>query len=316
MTTIINLSALAEPVQDTSIPANMLSYIDGNLARQWLSIKAFAALHANYAPHSIVTSTLCCGMFGMQAYSCGWILSHIDWNLIVQYKMGKIKTKEFLSTLLNEFPFLKEKDFSKEFKENLFKNKENLISIYDLCNAEELTPEHIALALLEQAWLARMQFPEETDRKVQYFFDENPDEFVYIISNSNEMDCRSTITYLRATYPSLPWLSNHELYSAIQVPSQELSEGIPLTRDGRLKIYVSYTHQAFKIGRVDETNMTTDILLQKLVDQEKIDLAQTKLISQYRGDCDMATTLNIRDVIDSKVYFSPTELKVIKVKDN
>lgn len=309
MAIIINLSALAEPVKDTSIPANMLSYLNDNLARQWLSIKAFAKLHTDYAPPSVVSSVLCCGMFGMPTYSYGWIVSQIDWKLISLYKIGKIKTKTFLNELLNVFPFLRDANFSEEIKDNLFKNKENLISICDLSSSEELTNEHIALALLEQAWLARMQFSEETDRKAQYFFDENTDETVYIISNSNEMDCRATIQYLRTTYPSLPWLSDQELDSALQIPDQELNGGIPLTVDGHLKLYVSYTHQAFKTGRADETNMTTANLLGKLVQQEKIDLDKTKLISQWRGDRDMATTLNMREVIDSKSYFSPTEFK-------
>lgn len=314
MITIINFSALAEPVQDTSIPANMLSYVNENLARQWLSIQAFAKLQSDYAPPSIVSSVLCCGMFGMPTYSYGWILSQIDWNLISQYKMGKMKTKEFLNQLLNVFPFLRDTNFSEEIKRDLFSDRENLISISDLSGLEALTHEHIALALLERAWLARMQFSEETDRKMQYFFDENTDEPVYIISNSNEMDCRATIKYLKTAYPSLPWLSDQELYSAIQVPNQEINGGIPLTRDSRLKLYVSYTHQAFKTGRSDETKMTTDNLLRKLVEQEKIDLDQTKLISQWRGDREMAKTLNIREVIDSKTYFSPTELNVIKSK--
>jgi len=80
-----------------------------------------------------------------------------------------------------------------------------------------------------------------------------------------------------------------------------LGAGIPLTTDGRLKLYVSYTHQAFKTGRTNETNMTTDNLLRKLVSQEKIDVKQTKLISQWQGDRDMATTLTIREVIDAKI---------------
>jgi hypothetical protein len=60
--------------------------------------------------------------------------------------------------------------------------------------------------------------------------------------------------------------------------------------------------------------MTTANLLSKLVEQEKIDLEQTKLISQWRGDREMATTLNIREVIDSKTYFSPTKSNVMKAK--
>ena len=292
----------------------MLSYLNDNLARQWLSIEALTKLQASYAPPSLVSSLLCCSMFGMPTYSYGWILSQIDWHLISQYKVGKIKTNKFLNELLNIFRFLRDVNFSLEIKENLFKNKENLISIGDLSNLEELTNEHIALALLEQAWLARMQFSQETDRKLQYFFDTNADESIYIISNSNEMDCRATIQYLRTTYPSLPWLSDQELHSAIQVPDQELKAGIPLTVDNRLKLYVSYTHQAFKTGRADETNMTTDNLLRKLVEQERIDLDQTTLISQWRGDREMAATLNIKEVIDSKEYFSPTVFNVIKEK--
>jgi hypothetical protein len=156
VTTIINLSALAEVVTDTSIPANMLSYLNENLARQWLSIKAFAKINTDYAPPSFVSSVLCCSMFG-PTYSYGRVLTQIDWNLITQYKNGQIKTKEFLNELLKNFPFLINVNFSKEIKENLFKNKESLISILDLSSLEALTNEHIALALLEQAWLARMQ---------------------------------------------------------------------------------------------------------------------------------------------------------------
>ncbi|MCR9191375.1 MAG: hypothetical protein NXI01_01795 [Gammaproteobacteria bacterium] len=314
MITVINLSALAEPAKDTSIPAHMLSYINDNLARQWLSIKAFAELQANYAPPSFVSSILCCGMFGMPTYSYGWILSQIDWNLISQYKIGKMKTKEFLNNLLNVFPFLRAVNFSVEIKETLFKNREDLISIRDLSSLEELTHEHVALSLLEQAWLARMQFSEETNRKIQYFFDENPDDPVYIISNSNEMDCSASIKYLHAKFPSLPWRSNQELDLAIQVPDQALNAGIPLTTDGRLKLYASYTHQAFKTGHADETNMTTDKLLRKLVEQEEINVDQITLISQWRGDREMAKSLNIKEVIDSKIYFSPTELNEIKPK--
>ena len=120
------MSALAEPIKDTSIPANMLSYLNDNLARQWLSIEAFTKLQASYAPPSLVSSLLCCSMFGMPTYSYGWILSQIDWHLISQYKVGKIKTNKFLNELLNIFRFLRDVNFSLEIKENLFKNKENL----------------------------------------------------------------------------------------------------------------------------------------------------------------------------------------------
>ena len=85
MITIINLSALAEPLKDASIPANMLSYLNENLARQWASIKAFAKLQSDYASPSFASSVLCCGMFGMPIYSYAWILGQIDWDLISQY---------------------------------------------------------------------------------------------------------------------------------------------------------------------------------------------------------------------------------------
>ena len=60
--------------------------------------------------------------------------------------------------------------------------------------------------------------------------------------------------------------------------------------------------------------MTTANLLRKLVKEEQIDLEQTKLISQWRGDLEMATTLKIRAVIDSATYFPPTESNVTKAK--
>lgn len=316
MITIINLSALAEPLKDASIPANMLSYLNENLARQWASIKAFAKLQSDYASPSFASSVLCCGMFGMPIYSYAWILGQIDWDLISQYKLGTIKTKEFLNKLLNVFSFLRDANFSEEINESLFRNREGLISIRDLSSLEELTPEYVALALLEQAWLARMKFSEETDRNTRYFFDQNKDESVYIISNSNEMDCAATIKYLQITYPSLPWLSDQELESGIEVPNQELSTGIPLTTDGRLKLYVSYAHRAFKIGSAHETRVTTANLLRKLVKEEQIDLEQTKLISQWRGDLEMAKTLKIRAVIDSATYFPPTVSNVTKAKSD
>lgn len=311
MTTIINLSALAEPVKDTSMPAYMLSYLNDNLARQWLSIKAFAKLHADYAPPSCVSSVLCFGMFGMPTYSYGWIVTQIDWRLISHYKVGRINTKDFLNKLLDVFSFLRDASFSEDLKKTLFDNRENLTSISDLSSLAELTQELIALALLEQAWLARMQFSEETNRKVQYFFDEHRNDSLYIISNTNEMDCRASINYLRTTYPYIDWLDEEALNTALQVPNNELTTGISLTKDGRFKIYGSYTHRAFKTGHADEANMTTDILLEKLVTQEGIDINQATLISQWQGDRNMATTLGIKQVIDSKSYFSPTEFTVI-----
>jgi len=314
MNVIINLSALAPPSQDAATPASMLSYLNDNLARQFLSIKQFAKLHADYAPSSMMSSVLCCSMFGMPIYSYGWVLNHIDWNLISQYKIGKMKTEVFLNHLLNVFPFLKDTNFSEDIKQCLFKNKESLMSIRNLSNVEDLTALHIAHALLEQAWLARMQFSEETDSNVRHFFDKNQDKSIYIVANSNPMDFDTTIKYLITIYPDLAWLPEKELRSAIDVPNEKANMGISLTTDGHVKMYASYTHQAFKTGHADETNMTTDNLLKKLVEEEKIDLAETTFISQWSRDINMANELGIKVVTDSKNYFSPTDFNVTKAK--
>jgi hypothetical protein len=167
----------------------------------------------------------------------------------------------------------------------------------------------MGLALLEEAWLARMQFSEETSSKVTDFFNHNQDDTIYLISNTNEMDCRTIIAYLRKIYPSLCWKSCKTLDLALKVPDQSCIEGISLTEDGQVKLYTSYTHHAFKNGWSDETTITTDRLLQQLIAQEKLDVNSTRLISQWSRDRDMANHLKIKDVIDAKHYFYSDAIK-------
>lgn len=314
MITIINLSALAEPIQTRNIPTYLLSYADKNIPHNWPSIEAFAKLQSTYAPQTPVSSLFSCRMFNIPMYSYGWIMTHMDNELISQYKLGDFKTKEFLIRLLNIFGFLKESTFSKKIKEDLFNDRKDLISINHISEFEELTQELIAMALLEKAWLARMKFSEQTDRKIQYFFSENNEDTICITANSNAIDCIASVKYLSKIYPSLLWLSAQELYEHLEVQDNKSDSGIPLTKDGRIKLYVSYMHKAFKTGHSDETTVTTASLLQKIVEQEQVNLEETRLISQWEGDLKMAKNLGIKEIIDAKTYFLPTEFNFKNVK--
>ncbi len=302
-TTIINLSALAEPQKDTSMPARMMGYLNESLARQWLSIAAFANLYASYVPPSTMPLSSCFGTFSAPIYSVGWVISQINWPLISQYKTGKMTTDHFLGELLKSFPFLAETDFSLDVKERLFNKQEKLLTLHDVSKLEELTSALIAKALLEEAWLARMQFDQATDSNLNYFFDREKDNNVYIISNSNEMDVRETMQYLRIMYPSIAWCNPNELSKLIQIPEEAWEQGIPVTTDGSIKLYLSYTHHAFKTGCADESPMKTDALLELLINKEKLDVHQVTLISQWSKDRDMGKKLNIRNILDVKTYF-------------
>jgi len=302
-TIIINLSALAEPQKATSIPARMMGYLNENLARQWLSIAAFANLYTSYAPPSTIPLFSCFGTFSAPIYSVGWVISQINWPLISQYKTGKVTTDNFLGKLLKSFPFLEETEFSVDVKERLFNKQEKLLSLRDVSKPEELTSTSIAKALLEEAWLARMQFDQITDDNVNHFFDREKNNKVYIISNSNEMDVRETIQYLRAMYPSIAWCDPNELSKLLRVSEEAWEQGIPVTRDGSLKLYLSYTHHAFKTGCADENPMRTDALLQLLIEKEKLDVNQVTLISQWSKDRAMGNQLNIKNILEANAYF-------------
>ncbi|RUR08876.1 hypothetical protein [Legionella septentrionalis] len=312
--TIINLSALAEPQKDSSIPANLLNFVNGNLASQWLSIKAFADLYTQYAPSDGMSSLVCCGIFSAP-YSVGWVISKIDWSLISQYKAGKLKTDTFLDKLLDIFSFLKSYNFPEKLKKELFDRRDKLSSLNHTSNIKELTSHIVAKALLEEAWLARMQFDATSSTKVNYFFNENNKNKIYFVANSNEMDINATMRYLTATYPQTKWLNKQTLEHVLQVPETGLKQGISLTSDDSVVLYVSYAHHAFKTGLVHEANVTTDNLLKMLVEQEKLDISKVSLISQWTKDREMATeVLKISKVYDAKDYFCPITQEDSKLK--
>ena len=303
-TIIINLSALAEPQKSTSIPARMMGYLNENLARQWLSIAAFANLYASYAPPSTIPLSSCFGTFSAPIYSVGWVISQINWPLISQYKAGKMTTDSFLEELLKSFPFLTETEFSSDVKERLFNKQKKLLSLRDVSNPEKLTSTSIAKALLEEDWLARIQFDQFTDDNVNHFFDREMKNIVYIISNSNEMDIRETIQYLRSIYSSIAWCDPDELSELLRVSGEAREQGIPVTKDGLIKLYLSYTHQAFKTGCADESLMRTDALLQLLIEQEKLNVNQVTLISQWSKDRAMGNQLSIENILEANAYFT------------
>ena len=275
---IINLSALIKLRQ---VPG-VLNFLAPNLAAQWLSIEAFGQLHTRYAPRAP-------GLMGSFFNLSGvpWVVANLNWSLIARYKAGQLTTLKFLDELMDICSFLKTASFTDEVKDKLWLERENLISLRAITAKDALTSHDIARALIEKAWLARIQIEEFSVESAQEFRELFTAREIVFISNSNEMDILAIMNWLRGTFPELSLRDHSELNTVLQVPeqgSQLVQGGVPLTQNGSIKLYASYLQKAYKNGVSEEANLTTPSLLEHLIEIEKPSI----LISQYAKDRNVA----------------------------
>jgi hypothetical protein len=299
-TTLIHLSALAEPKSEAGIPASMRRLFNANLARQWPSIQAFAELFTAFAPASMKSSPCCYGLFSHRINSIAWALYYLDWAPIAQYQSGELNTHDFLDRLirtdfsfLNDLTFAQFNQYTHVSLQQLYDHREAYVSLSNLQDFDDLTTEDLAKVLLERAWLARMQFDNPSD--VQYFFDQNKKNRIYIFANTNEMDLTASLRHLKAIYPQRGWLDKPHIH----VPKKPHWGSIFLTKDGSVQLYASYTHHAPQTT----VQPATPALLKSILLREDIDVTKTTLISPWQDDRDMAQTLNIQTVLDANTYF-------------
>lgn len=305
---IINLSALVEPKQDMYfVTKKILSFFGQNAVRDWPSIRAYLDLCNRYKP-------ACMGIYG---------LTHLGWlagvyksqqaRLITDYKSGKINTDQFLLAQLKIFDFLKNAPLEEKEDLNRLLDRQ-LISLQDI-DIQSLKEDRslIAKAMLEEAWVARMHFDSHQESKVQDFFArQNGMDKVVIISNSNEIDIRATIRFLQKSCPELLWEDGIET-DLLKVPDEPLEKGITLTTDGKVMLYVSYAHRAYKTGIIPETGMATNGLLELIYMNESLNEKVVTLISQWGGDLKTGYQLGFNTCVNSEEFFSSMTQRIVEI---
>ncbi|OGT49052.1 MAG: hypothetical protein A3E82_01380 [Gammaproteobacteria bacterium RIFCSPHIGHO2_12_FULL_38_11] len=314
---VINLSALVSPIAPSQFYLKPVGYFAPAVKSNWPSFMAFLEL-CKYAKSS------CCPSLFQSMYNLPWLIKIcVKSTAIRDYKLGKINTDEFLQSLLdNAFSFLKDADLSKNTKK-IMDNQATLFSLRNYKAGDVLTTELIALALLEMAWTARMQFSTAvTQKKALTLFSENNYGEINLISNSNPLDILHNITQLRKSHGQLDWIDDGVLLEEIML-KQNTKNPIILTKDNKLRLFVSFNYAASKTGAnlsnalhvaspssdsdpllsASRAINTTSGFLSFVVDEKG--RANTTLISQWRGDLDEGRRLNFHDCIDASTYFAP-----------
>ena len=279
---IFNVSALIPPKNSEDVSVSILSLISKEAALNWPSLLAFAKLYQNYAPINNDPLTNCCGLFALNSLppSFYWISQqkHV-WLSISQYKLGTKTTEVFLKDLLDTFDFLQTKHFDLNTINRLCSHEPVLSSLQGMTEDKLFNNQNIdhnnqkiALALLEEAWLARMVFDSQLiNRNLNYYCDIHPNTPLILISNSNELDMVATLQSMQKNCSLIAWKSPEEFNKLIKVPNETLSQGLVLTtHESKIPVtlYPSYGFRAFKNGKDDEhvglkTNELISFVLEK-----------------------------------------------------
>lgn len=298
---VINLSALAPPIETDSVIPATLAHIAPGVKRDWPSIIAFYELCKLHPGNP----TCCYGIFD-DVFNLVWLMKIYNNNTIIpDYKAGKLQTDEFLNRLLDVFEFLEGVEFGEldTLVDEIWQFKQASISLRKVNDKSQLTNKLIAKTLLEKAWAARMVFDDTTKARINHFFTEGQNaDSLFIVANSNEIDVWQTLRFLRANHAAIQWLDEATLAQRITVPDEALAKGIALDQAGKVKLYLSYTHFAFKNGEVPETGMKTNNLLALLVETEKLKPSEVTMISQWQGDLTTAAEMRM-GIISAKDYF-------------
>lgn len=295
------------------------------------SVKAFTELCNRYSPDWQITRyaknldyCLCnMGFFGATAkwveptLNWGWVVGnnlanhYLGKAIIDSYKLGKINTKQFLEELLNVFYFMKDTNirFKQEDIDRVWSQRQYLISLQGLINKESLTHQHIATALLEDAWNTMVDYKSEDEDKLNQLIQQMQSDRneIYIISNTNELQVSKIIYLLRQHHPQIKWKEKIDISSVSSDQPVEIAPSIYL--------YLSYRVGAYKTSQDNKaaSNNSTPALLRSLIDKLKCDKSEIRVISQFTKDLTEAKGMGIQNIYQAKDYYQMYEKKHLKM---
>lgn len=250
-------------------------------------VEAFAKLCDKYSQGCC---SPCCPSVFTQLSNAAWVIFKYRQNLnttINPYKLGKLTTEEFLDRMLDIFSFLKDEHlvFPQEEIDRLWKNKKEFIALKNSTQEGHLSNREIALALIEEAWSAIINF-EDADA-VKFESVVSAGEPTYFVSNTNELNVNKILNLLRGHFLRIQWCENID----ISVRSEKPIEVAP-----NIYLYLSHQVGSYKTD-VDnhEVQNSTPSLFKKLIGQLEVDLSKIEVISQYPKDLEEASRLGVPD---------------------
>jgi hypothetical protein len=195
------------------------------------------------------------------ADNLAWVANEYSKNdskLIAPYKLGKITTENFLTGLLDIFPFLKE-EVSTDTPE---------------ARAAKLALAKIKLA---NAWNSIIQWDDKkSTMRLEHVLTMAANEDVYFISNTNPLNIEKILTLFREKFPHIQWQ-----------PELSALENEPIQIAPHIYLCLSYRYGLFKEGTPGLLEAVTQQIKARTPNQE------IRVISQYSGDLLEANRLNL-----------------------
>ena len=268
MTTIVNLSSLH------------------SLRSIKTGVDAFVELCDRYSKTGCFS---CCPSLFTKLSNTAWVMYFYQQNLstlINPYKLGQINTHQFLEKILRIFNFLDDDTiiFDKNDRDRIVSNKNNFLSTKGIST---LSDRNIALALLEEAWNAIIEFSDADAVKFDYVLSESKKEPIYLISNTNELNVHKILCLLKQKFPQITF--NDVDLSVNSEGNNEFLEVAP-----NIFLCLSYKTHLFKTTSENkESQATTPSLLRHLVNKLQSDKSNIKVVSQYGKDLEEASRLDI-----------------------
>lgn len=277
------------------------------------SVNAFKGLCDRYSPSwkiteiaKVLDKVACCNLFSIFGASAkfveptlnlGWVIGKNIYDqyfgeaIINSYKLGKISSIEFLQKLLDTFNFMKDEKikFTKTDIDRIWEQRDYLISLKSAISKETLTHEQKASALLEEAWNAMIDYVKQDEEKFKKLLELNksPNDEIYIISNSNELQVSKILYLLRKQHPEIPWEKTFNISS--------VRDNKPVKIAPNIYLFLSYRVGAYKtaIDNKEAKIINTPALLRSLIDQLKCKSLDIQVVSQFPKDLEEARNLGI-----------------------
>jgi len=245
------------------------------------SAAAFATLCDQY-------STGCCPTFFQHWPNYAWVMYQYRMNyknLIEPYKLGTMNTQQFLQSLLQIFPFLREAE--------AVADKQPLVGLKERAGDSE----QVAFSLLEKAWNKSIDLDQAHLSCFPLLASMSEKERVYLISNTNELHALEILRQLQEKNPDIKFMDS------IDLSVQENKEPIEIAPN--IFLCLSYRYQLFKTE--SDNPHSTMSLLNHLVNKQLSgeDISKICVVSQFPKDLAEATKLGIpaNNVFDANQFF-------------
>ena len=176
---------------------------------------------------------------------------------------------------------------------------------------EALTHKQIALALLESAWNAMVDYTKQDEVKLKKLLEicKSDKDEIYIISNTNELQVSKLLHLLQQHHPDIPWERKIDISS--------IKDNKPVKVAPNIYVYLSYRVGAYKtaVDNKEAKITTTPALLKSLVSGLKCDKSEIHVISQFPKDLVEARNIGVpvENTFNAKDFYPSTARAHFKV---